>query len=121
MPDLPSTHLEQGTTLSLLWEAVDDLRQTATELQSTADAHAMTTFQFLRELAQGDTPDPSVLLRSRGQLEALMAQLCARADLEGAYLGELPVVLRPPDGSDPLEVRALESFRERYGRRASAT
>lgn len=116
MSDLPPTRLERGTAASQLWEAAEDLRETATELQAVADAHAMTTFQFLRELAQGDAPDPSVLLRSRGQLDALLAQLSARADQESACLEELPVVVTAPDLTDPLEARALESFRQRYGR-----
>ena len=117
MSDTSSVRLEQGTALSLLWDAADDLRLTAAELQTAAEAHAMTTFQFLRDLADGDAPDPSALLRSRGQVEALLGQLNQRADLEGAHLDELSVTLAAPDLSDPLEVRALATFQDRHRRR----
>jgi len=118
MPETPSIRLEQGTALSLLWETVDDLRQTATDLHAAVDAHAMATFQFLRDFADGCTSDPSALLRSRGQVEALLAQLGERAEHESSHLDELRVTLTSPDLDDPLEAQALATFQERYRRRA---
>jgi len=119
MSDTPPIRLEQGTALSLLWEAADDLRQSAADLHAAADAHAMSTFAFLRDMADGGAPDPSGLLRTRGQLEALLDQLSERADLEAAHLAELRVALTPPDLTDELEARALATFQERYRRRGA--
>ena len=119
MSDTPPIRLEQGTALSLLWETADDLRQSAADLHAAADAHAMSTFAFLRDVADGGAPDPSGLLRTRGQLEALLDQLSERADLEAAHLAELRVALAPPDLTDELEARALATFQERYRRRGA--
>ena len=58
MSDTPPIRLEQGTALSLLWETADDLRQSAADLHAAADAHAMSTFAFLRDVADGGAPDP---------------------------------------------------------------
>ena len=77
----------------------------------------MSTFAFLRDLADGGAPDPSGLLRSRGQVEALLDQVTDRADAEAAHLAELRVALLPPDQTDELEARALDAFQERYRRR----
>lgn len=119
MSDTPPIRLEQGTALSLLWETADDLRQSAADLHAAADAHAMSTFAFLRDMADGGAPDPSGLLRTRGQLEALLDQLSERADLEAAHLAELRVALTPPDLTDELEARALATLQERYRRRGA--
>lgn len=113
-----SPRLEQGTALSHLGDAVEDLRQTATELRIAVDDHAMSTATFLRDVADGRHPDPAPLLRSRGRVEALLNQLLERAELEGAHLAELNIALLPnPSGDPDLEARALVSFRERYRRR----
>ena len=77
----------------------------------------MSTFAFLRDLADGGAPDPSGLLRSRGQVEALLDQVTDRADTESAHLAELRVALLAPDQTDELEARALAAFQERYRRR----
>ena len=119
MSDTPPIRLEQGTALSLLWETADDLRQSAADLHAAADAHAMSTFAFLRDMADGGAPDPSGLLRTRGQFEALLDQLSERADLEAAHLAELRIALTPPDLTDELEARALATFQERYRRRGA--
>ncbi len=113
-----SLRLEQGTALSNLGDAVEDLRQTATDLRVAVDDHAMGTATFLRDVADGRQPDPASLLRSRGRVEALLNQLIDRAELEDAHLAELNIALLPnPDGDPDLEARALASFRERYRRR----
>lgn len=121
-PTSPNTRLEQGAALSLLWESVDDLRKTIEDLHAVIDAHAMTTFVFLRDVADGKAPDPSDLLRTRGQVEALLDQLCDCISAEDTSLAELRVGLLPNDDSDPaLEAQALEQFRERYRRHGTAT
>lgn len=120
MTDTPiptGPRLEQGTALSNLWDAADGLRQTASELLRAVEAHAMTSFTFLRAVADGQAPDPSALLRSRGRLDALLAQLQDRADFEADQLGELRFGMLENDDGDPdLEARAMASFRERFRR-----
>lgn len=79
----------------------------------------MTSFTFLRAVADGQAPDPSALLRSRGRVEALLAQLQDRADFEADQLGEVRFGMLENDDGDPdLEARAMVSFRERFRRRA---
>lgn len=114
---LPSPRLELGTALSHLGDAAEALRQIASELRAVAEDHAMTTLGFLRDMADDRAPSPAALLRSRGQIEALVQQLLDRADAEASYLSELNVaLLQPPDADDPLERRALEAFKDRYRR-----
>lgn len=109
--------LEQGSALSHLWDAADGLRQTASELLRAVEDHAMTSFRYLRAVANGQAPDPSALLRSRGRVDALLAQLQDRADFEADQLGELRFgVLENDDGDPGLEARAMASFRARFRR-----
>ena len=121
MTDTPiptDLRLEQGTALSHLWDAADGMRQTAGDLLRAVEAHAMISFAYLRAVAAGEQPDPSDLLRSRGRLDALLAQLQERADFEADQLGELRFGMLGHDDGDPdLEARAMASFRERFRRR----
>lgn len=117
---ITAPRLEQGTALSHLGDAVEDLRRIATDLQGEADEHAMITTTFLRDVADDRQPDPAPLLRSRGRIEGLLRQLLDRAEQEDANLTELNITLLPnPDGDADLEARALDRFRERYRRRGA--
>lgn len=122
MTDTPiptDLRLEQGTALSHLWDAADAMRQTAGDLLHAVEAHAMISFAFLRAVADGQRPDPSDLLRSRGRLDALLSQLQDRADFEADQLSELRFGMLDHDDGDPdLEARAMVSFRERFRRRS---
>ncbi len=91
--------------LSHLWDAADALRQTAGDLLRAVEAHAMISFA-LRAVADGQRPDPSDLLRSRGRVDALLSQLQDRADFEADQLGELRFGILDYDVGDPdLEAR----------------
>lgn len=114
---LPSSRLELGTALSHLGDEAEALRRIASELRAVAEDHAMTTLRFLRDMADDRAPSPAALLRSRGQIEALVQQLLDRADAEASYLSELDVaVLQTPEAEDALERRALQAFKDRYRR-----
>lgn len=117
-PTLDDLRLEQGTALSHLWDAADSMRQTAGDLLHAVEAHAMTSFRYLRAVADGQRPDPSALLRSRGRLDALLSRMNDQATFEADQLGELRFGMLANDDGDPeLEARALRSFRERFRRR----
>lgn len=110
--------LEQGSALSHLWDAADGMRLTAGELLRAVEAHAILSFRYLRAVANGEQPDPADLLRSRGRLDALLAQMNDQAAFEAANLGELRFgMLDNGDGDPELEARAMRSFRERFRRR----
>ena len=115
-PPIPTDlRLEQGTALSHLWDAADGMRQTAGDLLRAVEAHAMISFAYLRAVADGQRPDPSDLLRSRGRLDALLSQLQDRADFEADQLSELRFGMLDHDDGDPdLEAQAMASFRERF-------
>lgn len=77
----------------------------------------MTTFAFLRTAADGAIPDPSVLLRSRGRVEALLDLLNGHAEQEGATLAELRIGVLANDENPPeMEARAWAAFKARVGR-----
>ena len=123
MSDCPpvALRLELGTALSHLGDAAEGLRVIAADLAATAEEHAITTISFLRDTADGRAPSPAALLRSRGQIEALLQQLLDRADAEEATLSELNIALLPnADATDPLERRALDAFKDRYRSAAPA-
>lgn len=114
--DRSPDRLEQGSALRQLWDTAEDLRQSVAELHHAIDDHALTTFAFLRAAASGAIPDPSVLLRSRGRVEALLHLLNRHAERESATLAELRVSVLPNEQNpQELEARAWEAFRARIG------
>ena len=122
MTELSRPPLEQGTALTQLWEAADDLRAAQAELSSRVQDHSMVVFSYVRDIADGGEPDPAELLRSHGQIEALVQQVNDRLTAGQDALAELRFGLLPQPDADPaLEARAMEHLRERFRRRATTT
>lgn len=120
MTDISRPPLEQGTALTQLWEAADDLRAAQAELTARVQDHSMVVFAYVRDIADGGEPDPAELLRSHGQIEALVQQVNDRLTAGQDALSELRFGLLPQPDADPaLEARAMEHLRERFRRRAS--
>lgn len=121
MSDMSRPSLERGTALTQLWEAADDLRAAQAELSSRVQDHSMVVFAYVRDIADGGEPDPAELLRSQGQVEALVQQVNDRLTAGQDALAELRFGLLPQPDADPvLEARAMEHLRERFRRRAGA-
>ena len=82
----------------------------------------MVVFSYVRDIADGGEPDPAELLRSHGQIEALVQQVNDRLTAGQDALSELRFGLLPHQDADPaLETRAMEHLRERFRRRATTT
>lgn len=122
MNELTHPSLEQGTALTQLWEAAEALRLAQQELTRGAEDHARVVLAFVRDIADGGAPDPTALLRARGQIEALVGQINDRLAAGKDALSELRFGLLPQPDADPeLEARAMDHLRERLRRRGVAT
>ena len=118
MTELSRPPLEQGTALTQLWEAADDLRAAQAEFASCVQDHCMVVFSYIRDIADGGEPDPARLLRSHGRIEALVTVVNDRLTAGQEALSELRFGLLPQPDADPaLEARAMDHLRERFRRR----
>jgi hypothetical protein len=119
---IPRPPLERAAALSAMLSAAEQQHRGLSVLPRTAEDHALTVFHFVREIADGGSPDPSPILRSRGRVEALVQELLEQHDAEREALAELRVALvDAPDADSELEARAMASLRARLGRAEAAT
>ena len=119
---VPRPPLERGTALSTLHATAEQQRLAAESLRRAAENHALSVHRFVTAVAEGQEPDPAPLLRSRGRVEALVAELTQEHDAEGDAFAELRVVLaNHPDADPALEAQAMAHLRARLGRVEAAT
>ncbi len=119
---VPRPSLERGTALTAIYTTAEQQRLAAESLRRAAEDHALTVHRFVTSIANGEEPDPSPVLRSRGRVEALVEELLDEHTGEGDAFAELRVVLAAAPDADPaLEATAMAHHRARLGRVEAAT
>ena len=111
MTELSRPPLEQGTALTQLWEAADDLRAAQAELSSRVQDHSMVVFAYVRDIADGGEPDPTELhLSPEAQREPV-----TRRDPEDGDHPRLPAGVDVETPGVLVETRVSRRYGPRVG------